>query len=121
VGRGARVTKLYTYTTCGSATERHALYLSEFFNSSVQRAAMVGDLLPDGLPIDRVDVGPGGGLRLRTGQPLTAEYVYTQPALELRGTRVATGTAAELVLWHVDGAVAVRGATSNAELARLGC
>jgi hypothetical protein len=115
------VTKLYTYTTCGSATERHALYLTELFNSSVDDAAMVGDLLPDGLPIERVDVGAGGTLRLRTGQPLVAEYVYTQPALEVRGTRVGEGTAARLVLWRVDGPVAVRGATSNEELARIGC
>ena len=121
VGREARVTKLYLYTTCGSATERHALYLTEFFNASVVKAAMIGELLPDGLPIESFDVGAGGALRLPTGEPLRAEYVYTQPGLELRGTRVAVGTAAELALWRVGGPVAVRGASSNAELERLAC
>jgi hypothetical protein len=116
-----RVTKLYTDEECGSAVERHALYLTEFFNAAVDRAAFIGDSLPDGLPIDRVDVGKRGVLLLATGKPLVADYVYTQAALELEGQRVATGTAAGLVLWDVAGPVRVVGATSNAELRRNAC
>lgn len=116
-----RVTKLYTDTACGSAVERHALYLTEFFNAAVNRAAYIGDSLPDGLPIDRVEVGKDGALVLATGRPLVAHYVYTQRGLELAGARVATGTAAGLVLWNVGGPVRVVGATSTAELRRNVC
>ena len=55
----ASVTKLYVDTACGSALERHALFLTEFFNSTVDRAAYVGGSVPDGLPIERVDVTRG--------------------------------------------------------------
>ena len=91
------VTKLYADTTCGSALERHALYLTEFFNSSVDRAAYIDNSVPDGLPIERVDVAASGALKLAPGNPLRADYVFTQPGIELDGRRVAEGTAAGLV------------------------
>lgn len=121
VPENARVTKLYLDTPCGTAVERHALFLTEAFNASVDRAAYVGDSTPDGLPIERVDVGPGGALLLAPGNALEAEYVFTQRGLELAGERVTTGTNAELALWRVDGPVAVVGAESNAELAAAVC
>ena len=121
VAPDAAVTKLYVDTTCESALERHALFLTEFFNSTVDRAAYVRGSTPDGLPIDRVDVASGGALELSPGDPLRAEYVYTQPGVELAGQRVATGTAADLVLWRIDGPVRVVGATSNAALRKAVC
>jgi Dolichyl-phosphate-mannose-protein mannosyltransferase len=121
VSDDARVTKIYIDTDCSSALTRHALFLTEAFNASVDRAAHIGDSTPDGLPIERVDVGPGGALLLSPGNQLDAEYVYTQPGVELDGERVATGTNAELVLWRVDGPVAVVGAESNDELAAAAC
>lgn len=121
VGDGVTVTKLYVDTDCGSALERHALFLTEAFNASVDRAAYIGDSTPDGLPIERVDVGPGGTLLLSPGNTLEAEYVFTQRGLELAGERVATGTNAELALWRVEGPVAVVGAESTAELADAVC
>jgi hypothetical protein len=121
VAPDARVTKLYVDTDCESALERHALFLTEFFNSTVDRAAYVEGSIPDGLPIDRVDVSSSGALELSPGVPLRAEYVYTQPGVELAGRRVATGTAADLVLWRVDGPVRVVGATSNAALRKAVC
>ena len=63
----AHVTKLYVDTSCGSALERHALFLTEFFNSTVDRAAYIGDSVPDGLPIERVDVAASGALE-RSGR-----------------------------------------------------
>jgi hypothetical protein len=117
----ASVTKLYIDTSCGSALERHALYLTEFFNANVDHAAFIGDTVPDGLPSDRVDVAPSGALQLTSGTPLVAEYVFTQPGIALAGQRIAEGTAAGLVLWRVDGPVRVRGASSNAELERAAC
>ena len=60
VPKDASVTKVYVDTTCGSALERHALFLTEFFNSTVDRAAYVGGSTPDGLPIDRVDASSSG-------------------------------------------------------------
>jgi len=116
----ARVTKLYVDTSCGSALERHALFLTEFFNSTVDRAAYIGDSVPDGLPIERVDVAPSGALE-RSGRPFVADYVFTQPGIELDGRRLAEGTAAGLVLWEVDGPVRVVGASSNAALRRELC
>ena len=115
------VTKLYVDTSCESALERHALFLTEFFNSTVDRAAYVEGSVPDGLPIERVDVSSSGALELSAGNPLRAEYVYTQPGVEIVGRRVGTGTAAGLVLWQVDGPVRVVGATSNAELRKAVC
>jgi hypothetical protein len=117
----AAVTKLYVDTRCGSALERHALFLTEFFNSTVDRAAYVRGSVPDGLPIERVDVAPSGELETSPGNPLRAEYVYTQPRVELAGRRLAEGTAARLVLWRVDGPVRVVGASSNDELRREVC
>jgi hypothetical protein len=120
---GARVTKLYVETEACPATAitRHALFLTEAFNESVDRAARVGDSAPDRLPTERVDVGPGGVLLLSPGDPLEAEYVYTQPGIELDGERVASGTRAELVLWRIDGPVTVMGARSNADVTTRDC
>ena len=116
----ASVTKLYADTPCGSALERHALYLTEFFNSTVDRAAYVTGSTPDGLPIERVDVAPSGMLE-HSGNPLVADYVFTQPGIELAGRRVAEGTAARLVLWHVGGPVRVVGAASDEQLRQKAC
>ena len=100
---------------------RHALFLTEAFNSTVDRAAYIGESTPDGLPIERVDVGAGGALLLSPDEPLLADYVFTQPGIELVGEKVATGTNAELVLWRTDGAVRVVGASSNAEVSERAC
>jgi|GEM_PF-1212849 len=121
VSNAASVTKLYADTSCGSALQRHALYLTEFFNSTVDRAAYLDGSVPDGLPSKRVDVARSGALELSPGTPLVAEYVYTQPGIQLAGRRVTDGTAANLVLWHVGGPVRVVGASSNAELRRNAC
>jgi len=98
-----------------------ALYLTEFFNSTVDRAAYVSGSVPDGLPIERVAVSRSGALELSPGNPLRADYVYTQPGVELAGHRLGEGTAARLVLWRVGGPVRVVGAASNAELRRSVC
>jgi hypothetical protein len=121
VPKDASVTKVYVDTTCGSALERHALFLTEFFNSTVDRAAYVGDSTPDGLPIDRVDVARNGVLELGDGEPLRAAYVFTQPGIELAGKRISVGTTADLVLWRVGGPVRVVGASSDDELRRAAC
>lgn len=115
------VTKLYLGTPCGSALERHALFLTEFFNATVDRAAYVGGAIPDGIPSARVDVTATGVLELSPGRPLVADHVFTQPGVRLDGRRVTEGTAARLVLWEVGGPVRVVGASSNGELARVAC
>jgi hypothetical protein len=117
----APVTKLYVDTSCGSALERHALFLTEFFNSTVDRAAYVRGSVPDGLPIERVDVSATGELETSPGNPLVADYVFTQPGIRLAGRRLAEGTNAGLVLWRVGGPVRVVGAASNAQLRRNAC
>jgi hypothetical protein len=117
----ASVTKLYVDTRCGSSLERHALFLTEFFNETVDRAVYVNGSVPDGIPLPSVDVTPSGLLELAAGTPLRAEYVFTQPGLELEGRRIAEGTAANLVLWRTDGPVRVVGASSNDALRRAVC
>jgi hypothetical protein len=120
---GARVTKLYLVSTdCpASAVTWHALYLTEFFNRTVERAAYIGDSIPDGLPIERVDVRENGALAYGPGGPLVADYVVTQPGIELAGEKLGSGTTAELVLWRTGGAVKVIGAASNAALRTADC
>jgi len=122
VPEDARVTKLYLESTScpASATTRHALFLTEFFNSTVDRAAYLGDSIPDGLPIDRVEVDDGRVV-LPSGDQLEAEYVFTQPGIELVGRRVGTGTAADLVLWETDGAVRTVGARTTADVRTADC
>jgi hypothetical protein len=121
VPEDARVTKLYIDADCGPTLTRHALFLTEAFNSSVDSAAYIGDSTPDGLPIERVDVGTGGILLLSAGNPLRADYVFTQPGIELVGEQVATGTNADLVLWRTGGPVRVIGAETNADVSRTAC
>jgi hypothetical protein len=120
---GASVTKLYLVSSrCpSSALTWHALFLSEFFNERVERAAYIDESIPDGLPIDRVDVAADGRLLLPSGAPLEAEYVYTQPGLELAGEKVATGTRAGLVLWRVDSPVVIPSAGANEDLRTADC
>jgi hypothetical protein len=121
VPRDVAVTKLYLDTSCGSALERHALYLTEYFNSSVDSGAFIGNSVPDGLPGERVDVARSGALHYSPGNPLLADYVFTQPGIPLAGSRVAEGTNAQLVLWQVGGPVRVVGAGSDAELRSVVC
>jgi hypothetical protein len=107
VPAGARVTKIYVSPLDCPNTEmaRQALFLTEFFNDSVDRAVEIGDNVPDGLPIDRVDVSPDGQLVYPGGGPLVARYVLAQPELHIAGREVARGTGAGLTLWHTSGAV----------------
>jgi hypothetical protein len=111
VPQGARVTKLYVASPRCPETEetRQALFLTEFFNVSVKRAAAIGGSDSDGLPLQRVDVGSGGRLLLPSGRPLAADYVVTPPGIAVDGRPVAEGTGADLVLWKVDGAVRMAG------------
>lgn len=115
VPEDAPVTKLYLESPrCPtSALTRHSLFATEFFNASVDRAAYIGDSVPDGIPVPRVDVASGGRLLLEEGGQLEAAYVYTQPGIELNGRRIATGTAANLALWQIDGPVRILGAETN--------
>ena len=119
----ARVTKVYLVSTdCpASALTWHALYLTEFFNRTLQRAAYIGDSIPDGLPIRRVDVQPDGALAYAPGEPLEAEYVVTQPGIELVGRKLGTGTAANLVLWRTGGGIRIAGAHSDGDVRTRDC
>jgi hypothetical protein len=107
VANGARTTKLYLSSERCPYTEmtRHAFFLTEFFNSSVDRVAAIGDSISDGLPSDGVHVGPGGRFLLADGNPLFADYVLTQPGIQLAGRPIARGTGARLVLWETRGPV----------------
>jgi hypothetical protein len=107
VPEGSSTTKLYLASTRCPWDEltRHALFLTEFFNSSVDRAASIGDSTPDGLPLEDVHVGPGGRFLHDDGESLVADYVVTQPGIELDGRRLAVGPGADLALWETHGAV----------------
>ena len=118
----ATVTKLYLESDAcpTSARTRHALFLTEFFNATVDRAAYIGDSVPDGLPIERVEV-EDGLLVLPDGEPLVADYVVTQPGIELQGRRLASGTSAGLVLWETDGPARVTNARTTADVRTADC
>ena len=108
VSEDASVTKLYIDTDCGSALQRHALFLTEAFNATVDRAAYIGDSVPDGLPIERVDVGAGGALELSPGSPLRAEYVFTQPGSSWRASGSRRGRTRSSSSGETDGPVTRR-------------
>jgi len=72
-------------------------------------------------PSTTVDVGAGGRLVNSAGEPLAADYVYTQPGIELDGTKVGSGTAANLVLWQVGGPLKIVSASSNDDVTTDGC
>jgi hypothetical protein len=118
----ARVWKLYISSgSCPIGTLAwHSFFVTEFFNDSVRRAAYIGDSLADGIPIDRVDLEEGA-LMLENGGPLVADYVVTQPGIELDGEEVARGTNADLVLWRVGGPVRVTNAQTNDEVLTADC
>jgi hypothetical protein len=118
----AAVTKLYVESErCPvSARTRHALFLTEFFNSTVDRAAYVGDSVPDGLPIERVEIVDGIAV-LPDGSPLVADYVFTQPGIELEGRRLDTGTTAALVLWRTGGEVRMADALTTSDVRTADC
>ena len=117
-------TKLYLASKRCPWTEltRQALFLTEFFNSSVDRAAAIGTSDPDGLPVEDVDVGPGGRLLGRDGNPLVADHVVTQPGIELKGRRLYSRTGADLVLWETGGTVRLADAgLTRADLVTAEC
>ncbi len=118
----ARVTKLYLESEAcpSSSITRHALFATEFFNVTVDRAAYIGDSIPDGIPLDRLEV-EGGRLVFEDGAPFVADFVYTQPGIELVGRELATGTAAGLVLWQTNGEVSVVGAETTADVRTADC
>ena len=80
----ARVTKVYLDTECGSALDRHALYLTEFFNASVERAAYIGDSIPTACR-SGASTSAGGRCCSHRDDALMADYVFTQPGIELEG------------------------------------
>lgn len=120
---GAQVTKVYLVSNeCpASALTWHALYLTEFFNRSVERAVYIDESIPDGLPIRRVDVQPGGSLVYAPRDPLEADYVLTQPGIELAGRELGRGTDANLVLWRTAGPVQILGASSGTDVRTDDC
>jgi hypothetical protein len=119
----ARVWKLYIASeSCPIGTLAwHSFFVTEFFNDSVRRAAFIGDSLADGIPIERVDLAAGELMLERGGGPLVADYVFTQPGLELDGEEIARGTNADLVLWRVGGPVRVLNAQTNEEIRTADC
>jgi hypothetical protein len=120
----ARVTKLFLDSpSCpSSGVTRHGLYLTEFFNGRVTRGAYIGDSVPDGLPSEQVNIAEDGTFVIvPSEQPLLADYVYTQPGIELAGRKLGAGTTADLVLWQIGGPVRALGASSTAELRTRDC
>jgi hypothetical protein len=118
VPSGRSVTLLTSLSPCARFAY-DGFYLSEFFNTSVERVAHLGQT-PDHFT-RRAGVS-GRRVLTPSGGPLVADYVVTQPGIDLAGQRVAEGTRAGLVLWEVGGPVRfVRSALSARELQRQAC
>jgi len=111
------VTLLTVLSPCARLAH-DGFYLTEFFNSSVERVAHLGQA-PDQFP-GRASLS-GAQVLIPSGGPLVADYVVTQPGINLEGRRVAEGTRARLVLWEVRGRVRLLETRSAIELQRLAC
>ena len=128
VPRGRSVTLLGGVEACPGFSPRDqqyvqeflSAYLTEFFNSSITDAAYVG-ARRDSLPSVSVSVAGDGRLLLPSGDPLVADYLVAQPAVRLEGLKVATGTAARLALWEIDGVVRALGIDSTADFKTAAC
>jgi hypothetical protein len=120
---GSLVTKLnVSPPNCPySELTRQALFLTEFFNVSVDRVARIGDTTSDGLPQDRVDVSSRGQLLLPNGKPLLAPYVLAPSELKFEAKRIASGTGADLVLWGTHGGPVTLAPSARADLAPADC
>lgn len=118
VPRGFLVTKLYiSPPDCPySELTREALFLTEFFNESVDRVAHIGDTTSDGIPQDRVDPDNDGQLMLQNGKPLTARYVVAPRELQLTGIKITHGSGAHLSLWDTGGRVRLANARHTENL-----
>ncbi len=116
------VTSLYVSAECDRAPRTStALLLTEFFNRSVARAAHVGERDGSLLPSTSARVAADGTIVREFGRPLEAVAVLAAAGVELRGRRLATGTALPLVLWQVGGPVRLARDRSAAELRRSVC
>jgi hypothetical protein len=121
VPAGSSVTQLYVSCESLVPTERwqattNGFLLTDFFNASVGPLFHVGGDLST-----TVRIGTDGAVVLRSGLPLRANYVVAQPGARLLGRQLGEGTAARLVLWHVEGTVRVAGVASSAELRDTVC
>ena len=101
VPEDARVTKLYLDTDCGSALQRHALFLRELFNETVTARRTSATPSRTGYRSTGSTSAPRRA-RALGGQRVGQVRLHAARA-ELEGERIATGTNAELVLWRTDG------------------
>ena len=119
--KDATVTKLYLDTDCGSALERHALYLTEYFNSTVDRGAFIDDTGPGRSPERPGRRGRVRRARAFTGQPppgrLRLDAVRHPPR---RAARRPGHCRAACALAR-GRPVRVRGASSDEQLRRAAC
>ena len=72
---------------------------------------------PTACPSSASTSAASGALELSPGRPLVADYVFTQPGIELDGQTRRRGTPPGSCSGEVGGPVRVVGASSNAELA----
>ena len=97
---------------------RHAFFLTELFNGSIDRVAAIGDSAPDGLPIERSTSARGGRFVATNGEPLVADYVADAARVDARGRRITRATGAGLVLWETRGQVALADPSLREERSR---
>ena len=119
VGVHPQVTLLLVSRSCKRHPERISELLTDFFNRSVDATAMIGG--EGGTAPDALRIRSDGELVRPSGEPFEARYVVTQPGVELRGTRLATGMATHLRLWEIHGHVRVTNAHSERELSMTRC
>src|SRR5262249_2014804 len=103
VGAHGSVTQLHLVSPrCNPQVVRNSFYLTEIFNGSVQHVASLEGPGGDSRSHERVRPLPDGSFALPSGKRLRAGYVITQTGIRLQGRRLATGTAAHLVLWKAE-------------------
>jgi hypothetical protein len=121
VGSGVSVTLVGAAAQCGQWEPAwNSMYMTEFFNGSVEQAVFVG-LAPDDLPHSEGHVLRSGRIRLSGGEHLRADYVLAEPGIRFAARQVAQETSGALTLWEVRGVVKLHGIGSNVQFERAIC
>jgi hypothetical protein len=96
----ARVVALWgTATSQRSYARIERLWADEFFNRSVRDVATANGSLPDGLPAEKLAVGPDGCLTARF--PWPAEYAVVDAATPLAAPVVRVSPSEQRILYRI--------------------
>ncbi|MFL5967751.1 MAG: phospholipid carrier-dependent glycosyltransferase [Gaiellaceae bacterium] len=122
VPAGRSVTDVYVDSGPCLERARDPFRWTEFFNGRIGPVLRLGLPAPPGVVTDGTNAHIAGSRIVRTSNgPVSPGYVVAPPGLTFAGTRIATGTIAQLQLWRIDGKLRVLNAASNAQAITVAC